>query len=147
MKRFAYILTILMAGMLASCMHNGGDIGYLFGQWRLEQVERDGIVSECDTVFFAFQSDVFLIRKVMYDSYDYTVSKGLYEHIDNSLKLNIYNHNGIEILTKEIEEMALSDLATLHLDTVVPLFKVVDLDNRYMTLEYNDYYYKFKKLN
>lgn len=147
MKHFIYIVLAVVVATLTSCMHNGGDIGPLFGQWRLEQVEHNDVAQECDTVFFSFQSDVFQIRKIIYNSYDYSVFMGLYEHQDGFIKFNIYNYNSKEILTPEYEQVALADLASMHIDTVEPLFKVVKLDNKYMTLEYNDYYYYFKKLN
>ena len=147
MKHLIYIAIAVIAATLTSCMHNGGDIGYLFGQWRLEQVEYDDVAQECDTVFFSFQSNVFQIRKIIYNSYDYSVFMGLYEHQEDFIKFNIYNYNSKEILTPEYEQATLVDLASLHIDTVVPVFKVIELDNKYMTLEYNDYYYYLKKLN
>lgn len=147
MKHFIYIVITVIVATLTSCMHNGGDIGYLFGQWRLEQVEYNDVAQECDTVFFSFQSNLFQIRKIVYNSYDYSVFMGLYEHQDDFIKFNIYNYNSKEILTPEYEQATLVDLASLHIDTVVPIFKVIELDNKYMTLEYNDYYYYFKKLN
>ena len=147
MKYLIYMAIAVIAATLTSCMHNGGDIGYLFGQWRLEQVEYDDVAQECDTVFFSFQSNVFQIRKIIYNSYDYSVFMGLYEHQEDFIKFNIYNYNSKEILTPEYEQATLVDLASLHIDTVVPVFKVIELDNKYMTLEYNDYYYYLKKLN
>ena len=147
MKHLIYIAIAVIAVTLTSCMHNGGDIGYLFGQWRLEQVEYNDVAQECDTVFFSFQSNVFQMRKIIYNSYDYSVFMGLYEHQEDFIKFNIYNYNSKEILTPEYEQATLVDLASLHIDTVVPVFKVIELDNKYMTLEYNDYYYYLKKLN
>ena len=147
MKYLIYMAIAVIAATLTSCMHNGGDIGYLFGQWRLEQVEYDDVAQECDTVFFSFQSNVFQIRKIIYNSYDYSVFMGLYEHQEDFIKFNIYNYNSKEILTPEYEQATLVDLASLHIDTVVPVFKVIELDNKYMTLEHNDYYYYLKKLN
>ena len=147
MKRLVYIAFTVVALALVSCMHNGGNIGYLYGQWRLEQVEHDNITTDCDTVFFSFQSNVFQIRKIIYNSYDYSVFMGLYEHQDDHIKFNIYNYNSQEILTEEYEQIVLNDLASLYIDTVTPLFKVIDLDNKYMTLEYDDNLYYFKKLN
>lgn len=147
MKKLIYILLVFIAVTLTSCMQNNGNIGYLFGQWRLEEVKHDNITTECDTVFFSFQSNVFQIRKIIYDSYDYSVFMGLYEHQDDVIKFNIYNHNSKEILSEEDKQIALNDISSLYIDSLYPLFKVVALDNRYMTLEYNDSYYYFKKLN
>lgn len=147
MKQLIYILLIVIGATLTSCMQNGGNIGYLYGQWRLEEVTYDNTTSVCDTVFFSFQSDVFQIRKIIYNSYDYSVFMGLYQHSDNHIKFNIYNHNSKEVISEEDKQAMLIDLASLHIDTTSPLFQVIKLDNRYMTLEYNDYKYHFKKLN
>ncbi|MBQ5750970.1 MAG: lipocalin-like domain-containing protein, partial [Bacteroidaceae bacterium] len=76
MKKLIYIVLAFIAVTLTSCMQNNGNIGYLFGQWRLEEVKHDNITTECDTVFFSFQSNVFQIRKIIYDSYDYSVFMG-----------------------------------------------------------------------
>ena len=147
MKRLIYIALTIITVTLTSCMQNGGNIGHLYGQWRLEEVKHDNITTACDTVFFSFQSDVFQIRKIIYNSYDYSVFMGLYEHQDDVIKFNIYNHNSKEILSEDDKQVALSDISSLYIDTLFPLFKVVALDNRYMTLEYNDNRYYLKKLN
>ena len=147
MKKLIYIALTIITVTLTSCMQNGGNIGYLYGQWRLEEVKHDNVTTACDTVFFSFQSDVFQIRKIIYNSYDYSVFMGLYEHQDDVIKFNIYNHNSKEILSEDDKQVALSDISSLYIDTLFPLFKVVALDNRYMTLEYNDNRYYLKKLN
>ena len=147
MKKLIYIALTIITVTLTSCMQNGGNIGYLYGQWRLEEVVHDNDTTACDTVFFSFQSDVFQIRKIIYDTYDYSVFMGLYQHQDDVIKFNIYNHNSKEILSDEDKQIALSDISSLYIDTLFPLFNIIELDNRYMTLEYNDNLYYFKKLN
>ena len=147
MKKLIYIALTIITVTLTSCMQNGGNIGHLYGQWRLEEVKHDNITTACDTVFFSFQSDVFQIRKIIYNSYDYSVFMGLYEHQEDVIKFNIYNHNSKEILSEDDKQVALSDISSLYIDTLFPLFKVVALDNRHMTLEYNDNRYYLKKLN
>ena len=147
MKHLLYSVIITLCVLLASCMQNDGNIGYLYGQWRLEHVDYNEIESECDTVFFSFQSNLFKIQRILYNSYDYAVFMGLYEHQNDYLKLNIYNHNGQDAVSQEQIQTMLNDLVSLHIDTVAPLFQVLELDNQYMTLQYNDYKYYFKKLN
>ena len=68
MKQLIYTLLIVIGATLTSCMQNGGNIGYLYGQWRLEEVTHDNTTSVCDTVFFSFQSDVFqTITRCLWD--------------------------------------------------------------------------------
>lgn len=55
-----YIFAIVLA-IASSCTRNNGDIGELFGLWRVTAIEVDG-VNRSDyngTIYFAFQSSVF----------------------------------------------------------------------------------------
>ncbi len=72
MKKFLILLIILPA-MLCGCTHNNGDIGPLFGTWRLDaisvmSVDPDGAplcrVDQVGDVFWAFQSQVVMIERV-----------------------------------------------------------------------------------
>ena len=64
MKYFISILTILVASIMSSCTHNDGDIGYWFGTWHVETIEKDGTAIDGyhGTHFFLFQSSVFQLR-------------------------------------------------------------------------------------
>ncbi len=148
MKRLLYIILLLAtAYTITGCMHNGGDIGHLFGQWRLEYIDSNQGTEPCDTVFFSFQSDVFQVRKVIYNTYDYVGFIGQYEQDEEHIKFNFYNHNGSEVTTPEATEKMLVDLASLHITTTSPLFKIIKLQRNEMILEHESYQYYFTKLN
>lgn len=59
---FLAILLIILSG----CTRNNGDIGKLFGQWKVTSITADGEdVYDCDGVlYFAFQSSVYCQKLV-----------------------------------------------------------------------------------
>lgn len=59
---FVAMILVLMSG----CTRNNGDIGELFGQWRVTSIAVDGEeVQDYDgTLYFAFQSSVYCQKKV-----------------------------------------------------------------------------------
>ena len=147
MKHIIYFIAIILTMFSTACMHNGGDIGHLYGQWRLEQITTGTQVEECDTVFFAFQSDIFQIRKVNYTSFETISYTGLYRRPDNNLMLNFYNYWGNDIDTKQDTVATLVSLEHLYIDKLSPLFIVKNLDSDNMVLEYNNHCYHCVKLD
>jgi hypothetical protein len=147
MKRnIIFAATLIILSTLASCTQNEGYIGDLFGIWRLEEITDGTTVEECDTIFMAFQADVFQVRRVDYTSYDYTLFTGLYTRTDQLMQCNFLNHNGTDAVTEEQQQQMLHDLASLHIGEISPVFVVEELNKRNMKLEYNGYRYIFVKL-
>lgn len=148
MKRLLYIFTAIIAiGCITSCMQNDGYIGELYGQWRLEKIVSPDTTHACDTVFWAFQADIFSIRKVDYNSYVSMALTGLYRHREGTMQLNFYNRWGHEVVTAEDTTLMLNELKSLYIDEMSPIFDVKNLDWKNMELEYNNRNYYFKKLN
>lgn len=147
MKRnIIFAATLIILSTLASCTQNEGYIGDLFGIWRLEEITDGTTVEECDTIFMAFQADVFQVRRVDYTSYDYTLFTGLYTRTDQLMQCNFLNHNGTDAVTEEQQQQMLHDLASLHIGEISPVFVIEELNKRNMKLEYNGYRYIFVKL-
>ena len=145
-KNIIFAATLIILSTLASCTQNEGSIGDLFGIWRLEEITDGTTVEECDTIFMAFQADVFQVRRVDYTSYDYTLFTGLYTRTDQLMQCNFLNHNGTDAITEEQQQQMLHDLASLHIGEISPVFVIEELDKRNMKLEYNGYRYIFVKL-
>ena len=145
-KNIIFAATLIILSTLASCTQNEGYIGDLFGLWRLEEISDGTTVEECDTIFMAFQADVFQVRRVDYTSYDYTLFTGLYTRTDQLMQCNFLNHNGTDAVTEEQQQQMLHDLASLHIGEISPVFVIEELDKRNMKLEYNGYRYIFVKL-
>ncbi|MGN0228611.1 MAG: lipocalin-like domain-containing protein [Muribaculaceae bacterium] len=59
-------MTIVLVGMAASCTTNNGDIGPLWGRWKVETMECNGeqIADYKGNIFFSFQNSVFMVLRV-----------------------------------------------------------------------------------
>ena len=148
MKRIFYLIFLIASfGCITSCMQNNGYIGDLYGIWRLESITANGTTEECDSVFFAFQSDIIQIRKVTYDIHKVTLTTGLYTRQNNMLKVNLYHYEGHDVTNDVAIAQMLQNLACIYIDEVSPLFAVEELTGKEMILEYQERVYKFTKLN
>lgn len=148
MKKIIYIIALITAlCFTSSCMQNNGYIGELFGQWRLEQIVTDTIVENCDTVFFAFQSNLFQMRKANFNTYEYSLLRGYYKRTPEQLKFNILNHNTNNVKTEEQIENALYDTRSFYVDEISPVFDIEKLTFREMILMYKGHKYYFVKVD
>lgn len=85
------ISSLLFILALTSCMHNDGDIGNLFGTWKIETITIDG---EKDTkyegdVFVQFQTEVVRLVQVEHN-YDYVEYFGRWSRESNNLLLDLH---------------------------------------------------------
>ena len=55
MKKINLFIAITTLALMASCTHNDGDIGPLFGTWHVESIEVDG------TLDATYQGDLFVM--------------------------------------------------------------------------------------
>ncbi len=65
-----HVLIIAIAGMLAAaCTHNNGDIGHLFGKWKVTAIESDGAQAPeyAGNVFFNFQAHTVGVTEMLPD--------------------------------------------------------------------------------
>ncbi len=65
-RNYIYIAFISILLFASSCTHNNGDIGDLFGSWKLNYILVDGNPSENykGNIFFAFQNDITSMKMV-----------------------------------------------------------------------------------
>ncbi|MGN0231876.1 MAG: lipocalin-like domain-containing protein, partial [Muribaculaceae bacterium] len=94
MRIIRYILTALLAiAALCSCTHNNGDIGPLFGQWKITDIATTdaatGTVTHNTTsgAFLSFQNDVVTLTQVYDGQHQSALSYGQWELNGNSLTL------------------------------------------------------------
>lgn len=61
------LLSVLMLATLCCCTHNNGDIGVLFGQWKVESIETNGEMMEDygNDLYFSFQSGTVEIKQIL----------------------------------------------------------------------------------
>lgn len=94
MKRITYILFIL-AAVLASACQNNGNIGDLFGSWRVDSYTIDGQLQEgmpTQTVF-SFQSSVISVV-LLTDEYGGTYKRfGTWSETDSEFVFDFTHHD------------------------------------------------------
>ncbi len=128
MKRYnclPLLLWSLVLLLLSSCTHNNGDIGELFGNWRLDRLTADGVEvplydgagDDAPVLFtWAFQSRIIRITAI-YSHSLYNDFWGTWEEQPDVLELNFtysstdanhvppeilhLNDDGITVLTKD----------------------------------------------
>lgn len=98
MIRKLYILFILLLGFVhQGCTHNNGDIGDLFGTWRLESMTADGeeldLYSNLTQLYtWAFQSHIIRIQDIR-NNMDHSNCFGTWMQNDDELILNFTHEN------------------------------------------------------
>lgn len=88
------VIAALTAFLCASCTHNNGDIGKVFGLWKLTSIEAvDTEKPQYEgTMFWAFQSSTVMVTLVT-ESHNETVSYGNFRIADETLFLDFADEN------------------------------------------------------
>lgn len=104
MRIIGYIFTALLAiAALCSCTHNNGDIGPLFGQWKLTDIATTDAVTGTVThnatsgAFLSFQNDVVTLTQVYDGQHQSALSYGQWELNGNSLTLYFDISDGVSL--------------------------------------------------
>lgn len=104
MRIIGYIFTALLAiAALCSCTHNNGDIGPLFGQWKITDIATTDAVTGTVThnatsgAFLSFQNDVVTLTQVYDGQHQSALSYGQWELNGNSLTLYFDISDGVSL--------------------------------------------------
>lgn len=104
MRIIGYIFTALLAiAALCSCTHNNGDIGPLFGQWKITDIATTDAVTGTVThnatsgAFLSFQNDVVTLSQVYDGQHQSALSYGQWELNGNSLTLYFDISDGVSL--------------------------------------------------
>ena len=104
MRIIGYIFTALLAiAAMCSCTHNNGDIGPLFGQWKITDIATTdaatGTVTHNATsgAFLSFQNDVVTLTQVYDGQHQLALSYGKWEINGNSLTLYFDISDGVSL--------------------------------------------------
>lgn len=122
---------------LLSCTHNNGDIGPLFGQWKLTSILINGKPDRDydENIFFAFQNDVTNMRMV-------------YDHNETYERYGRWEQNG-DILLMIYDDPNHIPFSETYFNAGVNTCKIVTLNSKELILkretDNNTYTYKFKK--
>lgn len=104
MRIIRYIFTAILAiAALCSCTHNNGDIGPLFGQWKITDIATTDAVTGTVThnatsgAFLSFQNDVVTLTQVYDGQHLSALSYGQWELNGNSLTLYFDISDGVSL--------------------------------------------------
>ena len=133
-KSIKYLLLTVVLTALCGCTRNNGDIGDLFGTWRVEEITADGEPTELFTpeklaYTWAFQSHIIYIQTIKpHDSYDR--ARGTWVQDGDILALD-FNHTDID------GDLNYTPPAEMHLvaDGITRL-EIKELTNKRIHLEY-----------
>ncbi|WP_281695614.1 MULTISPECIES: lipocalin-like domain-containing protein [Bacteroidaceae] len=141
------ILLLLMCAVLglASCMNDGGSDWV--GKWQLREYQYpDGEVQKVDSIFYGFQKGSFLAY-CMNESGSYESFYGYYKLKDDEISITLWpdNSSGNEAAHEELVNSASYKKFFGWGDTGERTFKVEELTNKKMRLNYEGTKYVFRK--
>ena len=126
MKRY-YSLFFLI--LFCSCTQNNGNIGPIFGQWQLTQIDKEDETSEIKAIFYSFQNNIIQTLKVS-STPDYEQAFGLFTINKDSLFIEM-------------------NQGALHVNYELPTnkcsFGIRKLDKRYLILTQKNKIWHFRK--
>lgn len=147
-----FIVLLIIALTFNACTHNNGDIGELFGTWKLQSITIDGEIDSSydNNVLWKFQSSIMSMIRANDSTHNRLETWGTwsYANDDTQLELNFThtdNDNPKPGSTKysPLPETYLPKATIFTLD-------IIKLNNSEMILVYHsidgkEYRYKFKK--
>lgn len=153
MRRFyQYILAVIALSGLACCTHNNGDIGDLFGTWKLDKITIDGEVDRGygDDILWKFQSSIIEMEQVNDALHETFKSHGSWSRPEEGLLVLDFTHTDND--NPEPGSEVYSPLPATHLPSGCKIdMDLLQLDGSKMELRYIDplttkvYEYYFKK--
>lgn len=90
-KVYTFIIWILLlAPVLAGCTRNDGDIGELFGMWRVTSITIDEtpMTDYSGSLYFAFQSSVFSMTYINEDTHGRTATYASWKYQGEDLLID-----------------------------------------------------------
>lgn len=153
MKLAYRIITLLIIALtFNACTHNNGDIGELFGTWKLQSITIDGEIDSSyeDNVLWKFQSSVMCMIRANDSTHNRLESWGTwsYANDDTLLELN-FTHTDND--NPKPGSTKYSPLPETHLPkSTIFTLDIIKLNSSEMILIYHsiegkEYQYKLKK--
>lgn len=141
----------MLAGLVC-CTHNNGDIGDLFGTWKLEKITIDGEIDRGygDNILWKFQSSIIEMQQVNDALHETFKSHGSWSRPEAGVLVLDFTH--IDNDNPEPGSEVYSPLPATHLPSACKInMDLLQLDGSKMKLRYIDsltnevYEYYFKK--
>lgn len=131
MKRLSLIFTATLLLGTVACNPEGVDeLGDLYGRWKLESVDSPTPIQYCDTMFLAFQDQVYQYQP--HWQYDW----GIFKKTTDSLILY-----PVQFMRFRFQELGIT---VNHPKDCAP-FKIDQLENKRMQLSRHDTIWYFRK--
>ena len=99
MKNFKLYMLCLLVALMASCTRNDGDIGELYGMWRVTAIVKDGEVVKdySGTLYFEFQSSVHIQKYVYEDRHERDDRAAMWRYQGEDVILEFVDFDPVEI--------------------------------------------------
>jgi len=145
MKRFLFLITSLTVILWLSCSDEPEHRAS--GQWRLKTMEKNGIVSTVDTVFFSFQRARVFAFTVLKTEHEAQLSYGYMEvPSENQFKLSLDTSKHEDGYYKNLTDSAYLRLYGWTLENdFQQVFTVEKITGKELVLSANSVTYSFKK--
>ncbi|MCD8184596.1 MAG: lipocalin-like domain-containing protein [Bacteroides sp.] len=135
------VLVCVMLG-LASCMNDGGSDWV--GKWQLREYQyADGTVQKVDSIFYGFQKGSFLAY-CMNENGGYEGFYGYYKQIDDEISITLWPDNTQNDHPNLVNSASYKKFFGWG-EAGERTFKVEELTNKKMRLDYNGTKYIFRK--
>lgn len=146
------IILIIMALSFNACTHNNGDIGSLFGTWKLQSISINGNTdtSYQNNILWKFQASVICMVRVNDDTHVKHESWGTWSYANDETQLTLdFTHTDND--NPNTGSSKYSPLPETYLpESAVSTLDIIKLNSNEMILIYHsadgkEYQYKFKK--
>lgn len=152
LSRIILIITALIS--LNACTHNNGDIGHLFGTWRLNTItinsEVDSVYAKADNVLWKFQSSVMSMIRADDVTHNRVEIWASWEYTDNETRIALnFTHTDDNNTTpgaskySPLPEMHLPKACIVHVDIITLSHSEMVL--RYTAEDGTEYMYRFSR--
>ena len=148
------IALIIIALSLNACTHNNGDIGDLFGTWKLESItingEMDASYAKSSNVIWKFQASVMSMIRTNDTTHDRSESWGTWSYANNETQL-VLNFTHTDNNNTQPGSAKYSPLIETHLPkATISTLDIKELNGKKMILIYHssdgvEYTYHFKR--
>ncbi|MBR5331977.1 MAG: lipocalin-like domain-containing protein [Muribaculaceae bacterium] len=152
LSRIILIITALIS--LNACTHNNGDIGHLFGTWKLNEItangELDSVYAEADNVLWKFQSSVMSMIRANDVTHSRFESWASWEYTDNETRIAL-NFTNTDDNNTNPGASIYSPLPEMHMPKACIVYvDIITLSHKEMVLRYTsedgvEYIYRFKR--
>lgn len=153
MKKLSHlILIIALCISFNACTHNNGDIGNLFGTWKLQSITINGEIDSTyqNNVLWKFQATVMSMIRANDVTHERQEGWGSWEYANDETQL-VVNFTHTDDYNPKTGSSKYSPLPETYIPKAsISTLDIIELNNSKLTLKYisedgKEYIYKFKR--